>query len=310
MFPCSADEYPGELELHESTCFLGPETLESGVSIPGEGFENAPPPEQGWPRLYRRRSYSHKYSILAHKLLFTYVLDKRPSFEEAKPDVEEEEIIADCICLAHYYDLDHLIAPNLARDIREMSGFWERVVEHPRYYLQLAAMLKDQELFEESFRCYLGSHYKCLEGNPFARPPSIYHVSTGSQDLSEPPRLPKVSGWDDAKADSLLAKYHKRLQELAPKQDIAVRKQFAMRGNLLKNTVLPNYTNEDDALKAGLLAIGIASEWYNTEVTKEWSRYRYANPMFDPTPTDQQRDNPFRALAYVFPFLSSACRFH
>jgi hypothetical protein len=260
----------------------------------GEGFEeNSQMPPLPCKPFVR----SHNDSILAHKLLFAYVLDKCADFATVELAVLEQEIIADCICLAHYYDLDDVIAPNLAKDIQETPRFSEYVTAQPRFYLQLAAMLRDRELFEVSFRCYFRSHYQSLKEGLFVH--NKYYAISGVARPTGFLNLPVVSEWDKAKADGLLAKYHGRMQELIPKLDCAVRQQFVRHGNLLGSTVLPDYTNEDDVLKAGLLAIGIASEWYNSEVVRTFSKITHFLSKSQPGPPyyDEPAEDSLSALA-------------
>ncbi len=80
---------------------------------------------------FKFMAYIH--SIIAHKLLLTYVVDKRANFDGTRPERECKRV-ADCIALAHYYDLKHVVAPQLARDIKNMRGFWTHMADEPRFY--------------------------------------------------------------------------------------------------------------------------------------------------------------------------------
>ena len=152
---------------------------------------------------YVQRFVGHMDSIIAHKLVFSYLLVKPVNFDDARPEVEMGRL-ADCVELARYYDMSHVVAPLLSRDIKRMTNFWTHVSGNPAFYMTQGAKLRDEELFVEAFR----------------------HFAASSHNANA---LPEINFWakdNGSKRGIVLAKYREQLHQLVSDLHRLVRTQM------------------------------------------------------------------------------------
>ena len=188
-----------------------------------------------------RRFEAHVNSIVAHKIIFGYVADRPPIFDSANVSHERQHL-ADCVELMRYYDLNHVVAPSLSRDIKRMPGFWANVQLHPAYYMTLGSKLKDEELFLEAFRHYVATR----------------------RDRSP---VPGVDDWADEnvlKLDIMTAKYREQLWLLVADLEKAVR--VSMLKLYTTADSIDRVTNRyvaDTCERDTYIAHGTVSTWFN-----------------------------------------------
>jgi hypothetical protein len=186
-----------------------------------------------FPALPRQRA--RVASIEAHKLLYTYVVGGHANFEE---DIQPRDpdpwvihvpmllrTIADCLELARYYDLAHVIAAPLAHDIKQVKNIWESVAVMPGFYMTLGAKLRDQEIFVEALRHFVGRQCRDLDAQDIYENPDAKIIADTCPPDVEGWEGPE--GWEDDRRDFTIAKYREKMRRVAFNVDDMFRKKLS-----------------------------------------------------------------------------------
>ena len=196
--------------------------------------------------------------LLHSSCLMTYVVDKAADFTNVDIGFEGGRI-ADCMALAQYYDLLHVVAPRLSRDLKITPHFWRHVSNNPGLYMALGRKLEDEEIFVEAFRHFVGSQY---------HPSNAIHTSVYDQpgDKRGQNMLPEIDGWEGFKAELMVAKYREKMTRLAKTMDNIVRgagwNEIAMSYQEHGDPNGDNFYTRCE--RYFYLARAIVSEWYDS----------------------------------------------